>query len=81
MEERIIKLIWDYRGEDSFDTAKHHQIHLSDYLQRHKLEDQTGVEKKSNGHAIAWIATPEHNMITLRDALIPHRAEVFEENY
>ena len=81
MEERIIKLIWDFRGEDSFETAKHHQTHLSDYLRRHHLKDETGVEKKTSGHAIAWLATPESKMIELRDALIPQRAEIFEDDH
>ena len=80
MQERIIKLIWDFRGEDSFDTAKHHQIHLSDYLKRNNLKDETSVEKLTSGHAIAWLATPESKMIELRDALTPHRAEVFEDS-
>ena len=81
MQERMIKLIWDFRGDDSFKTAQHHQQHLSDYLKKNGYKDKSGVDKITDGHAIAWIATPEHNMITLRDALIPHRAEVFEENY
>ena len=81
MQERIIKLIWDLRGDDSLETAKHHQQHLSDYLNKNGYEDKTGVEKITDGHAIAWLATPENNMITLRDALLPHRAEVFEEDH
>jgi len=81
MGEQLIKLIWDFRGEDSYETAKHHQHHLSDYLKQHKLKDKTGVEKITNSYAIAWLATPESNMINLRDALIPHRAELFEEEF
>ena len=81
MGERFIKLIWDFRGEDSFETAKHHQQHLSDYLNRNKLKDHTGVDKMTNGHVIAWLATPESKMIELRDALLPHRAEVFEDDH
>ena len=80
MQERTIKLIWDFRGDDSLKTAQHHQKHLSDYLQRHELDDKTGVENRTSGHAIAWLATPESKMIDLRDALLPHRAEVFEDN-
>lgn len=81
MEERIIKLIWDFRGADSLQTARHHQKHLSEYLTRHGFKDKTGVEEISSGHATAWLATPESSMLQLRDALIPHRAEVFEGEY
>jgi hypothetical protein len=81
MHERIIKLIWDFRGDDSLETAEHHQQHLSDYLKKNGYKDKTGTEKITEDHAIAWLATSETNMIKLRDALIPHRAEVFEEDH
>ena len=29
--ERKIKLLWDFRGPDALETAKHHTIHLKEF--------------------------------------------------
>ena len=31
--ERQIKLIWDFKGPDALETAKHHCIHLKEFAQ------------------------------------------------
>jgi len=32
-----IKLLWDFRGEDAKETAKHHTIHLEEFSSIEKL--------------------------------------------
>lgn len=75
---RQIKLIWDFRGETSAKTAEHHEIHLKEYINIEKLPlNITGFEIKNEMHAIAFMVVTDENMISVRDALKPHRGEVF----
>ena len=75
---RQIKLIWDFRGEVSAKTAEHHEIHLKEYIFIQKLPlNITGFEIKNELHAIAFMVVTEENMIAVRDALKPHRGELF----
>ena len=77
---RQIKLIWDFRGPAGAKTAEHHEIHLKEYIQIQKLPvNITGYEAINDMHAIAWMVVNESDMITVRDALKPHRGEVFGE--
>ena len=75
-----IKLIWDFRGSVAAKTAEHHEIHLKEYILAEKLRlNITGFEIKNEMHAIAFMVVTDENMIQVRDALKPHRGELFEE--
>ncbi len=75
---RKLKLIWDFRGPTSSKTAKHHLIHLKEYIEREALYiDITGVETLSEMHSLAYIVVDEAEMKPLRDALKPHRGQVY----
>ena len=75
---RQIKLIWDFRGEASAKTAEHHEIHLKEYINIEKLPlNITGFEIKNEMHAIAFMVVTDENMISVRDALKPHRGEIY----
>lgn len=76
---RRIKLIWDFRGPASSKTAEHHEIHLKQYIVAEKLPiNITGFEIYGEMHAIAFMVVTDENLIPVRDALKPHRAELFE---
>lgn len=76
---RNIKLIWDFRGPAAAKIAEHHEIHLKEYIVLEKLKLQiTGFEVKNESYAIAYMVVPETLMIAVRDALKPHRGEVYE---
>lgn len=76
--QRNIKLIWDFRGPSSAKTAEHHEIHLKEYITIEKLPiNITGFEIINEMHAIAWMVVSENYMITVRDALKPHRGEIY----
>ena len=79
---RKIKLIWDFRGPSASKIAKHHEIHLKDYIKIEQLNiNLTGIEELSKTHAIAFLVVNESLMKPLRDALKPHRGQVYlEEN-
>jgi len=77
---RNIKLIWDFRGPAAAKIAEHHEIHLKEYLALEQLPAEiTGFEVKNDSYAIAYLVVPESLMIAVRDALKPHRGEVYEE--
>jgi|GEM_PF-38438 len=76
---RKIKLIWDFRGPASAKTAEHHEIHLKEYIEIEKLPlNITGFKIVNDMHATAFMVVTDENMIQVRDALKPHRGEVFE---
>lgn len=77
---RKIKLIWDFRGPASAKTAEHHEIHLKEFIEMERLPlNITGFEAINEMFAIAFMVVTDENMITVRDALKPHRGEIWEE--
>jgi hypothetical protein len=76
---RKIKLIWDFKGLDASKIAEHHEIHLKEYITSEKLPyNITGFEIKNELYAIAYMVVTDEHMITVRDALKPHRGELYE---
>ena len=77
---RNIKLIWDFRGSTAAKIAEHHQVHLKEYIEAENLEMKiTGFEILNDMYAIAYMVVEEANMIQVRDALKPHRGEVYSQ--
>jgi len=77
--EKKLKLIWDFRGPDAQKTAEHHEIHLKEFIQKEKLENEiTGVMKIDDLYSLAYLVVNESEMISVRDALKPHRGEWYE---
>ena len=75
-----IKLIWDFRGPASAKTAEHHEIHLKEFLEKENYALKiTGFEILNEMYAIAYLVVEEADMIIFRDALRPHRGEIFEQ--
>lgn len=76
--ERILKLIWDFRGPDAATTAAHHATHLQEFSGSHRLSQNiSGSEKISDAHAIAFLVVTESEMPSVRDALKPHRGQLY----
>lgn len=72
-------MIWDFRGPTSQKTAEHHEIHLKEYIAIEKLPlEITGFEAINDLHAIAYVVVTDAEMIQVRDALKPHRGELYE---
>ncbi len=77
---RKLKLIWDFRGPDALRIAEHHDIHIKEYIQLEKLDIPiTGFEVVNDMHAIAFMVVNESDMKPIRDALKPHRGQVYSE--
>jgi hypothetical protein len=75
---RQIKLIWDFRGPASAKTAEHHEKHLKEFILIEQLPITiTGFEILNEMYAIAFMVVTDEHMIQVRDALKPHRGELF----
>jgi len=72
-----IKLIWDFRNNEAEKIAAHHVKHLNEYIVSENIKDTSaGFELITPNYYIAYLITDKSNMITLRDALKPHRGEL-----
>ncbi|WP_298533373.1 hypothetical protein [uncultured Algibacter sp.] len=73
-----LKLIWDFHGPNSSKIAEHHEIHLKEYIQLENLDiTLTGYHDLSDMHSIAFLVIDEKDMKPVRDALKPHRGQVY----
>jgi hypothetical protein len=74
---RKIKLIWDFRGLEALEIAKHHCIHLQEFSEKEDLSfHEISTHEISEMYCIAFITVNESDMLIFRDALKPHRGEV-----
>ena len=74
---RKIKLIWDFRGPEAAEIAKHHVVHLKEFALKESLNyTESDIEPVSEMYCIAFITVNESDMKIYRDALRPHRALV-----
>ena len=79
MKERI-KFIWDFRGPNASPIARHHVVHLKEFVQIEGLENTLcDVEEISDLHHIAYLVVEKHLMSTLRERLKPNRGQLFKE--
>ena len=75
---RQLKLIWDFRGPDALRIAQHHHTHLKEYIIHEGLNISiNGFESLTELHAIAYLVVEESDMKPIRDALKPHRGQVY----
>jgi len=76
---RKIKLLWDFRGPDAKETAKHHTIHLKEFATIENLTFHEIDIKENNPMLVAaFIIVDEKDMKIYRDALKPQRGEIAE---
>ena len=72
-----IKLLWDFRGPDALETAKHHTIHLKEFAEIENLPfHEIDVKALNPMLCTAFIVVNESDMKVYRDALKPHRGEL-----
>jgi hypothetical protein len=81
MDDQKIKLIWDFRGPTAHEVARHHQEHLKEYIASEEglSIEITGYKDLSSLHSLAFMVVEESQMPRVRDALRPHRGEIYEE--
>ena len=75
--ERKIKLLWDFKGPDSLETAKHHTIHLKEFAAIENLPFyEIDIKEQNPMLCAAYIVVSESDMKVYRDALKPQRGEL-----
>ena len=75
--ERKIKLLWDFRGPDALETAKHHTIHLKEFAAIENLSFyEIDIKEQNPMLCAAYIVVSESDMKVYRDALKPQRGEL-----
>ena len=75
--ERKIKLLWDFRGPDALETAKHHTIHLKEFAAIENLPfHEIDIKEMNPMLCTAFIVVNESDMKVYRDALKPQRGEL-----
>ncbi len=78
--EKKIKLIWDFRGPAAAKTAEHHVIHLNEYIEIEQVSiNVTACQHINDMHSIAYMVVLESEMKVIRDALKPHRGQLYQE--
>ncbi len=74
-------MIWDFRGANAYPIAKHHAVHLDEFLAVEGIKDSfTGTEHLSPTHYIAYLVVPENLVQNLRNRLKPHRGQWYDPN-
>ena len=74
---RKIKLIWEFRGNDSKSFAEHHTNHLKEFAEKENLIlKETECRELAEDYWIACLIVSEPEMIKVRDALRPQRAQL-----
>lgn len=78
--DRMLKLIWDFKGPDSARTAEHHALHLREYLRKNRISPEiAGSEFVSPQHYVAYLVVTEREMPAVRDSLKPHRGQIYQD--
>ncbi|NRD21407.1 hypothetical protein HNV08_15225 [Winogradskyella eckloniae] len=78
---RQLKLIWDFKGSVAQKTAEHHVVHLKEYVALNQLDISIiDTETISDMHSLAYLVVLESEMKPIRDALKPHRGQVYSSN-
>ena len=79
MQNRKIRLIWDFRGPDALETAKHHVIHLKEFAEMEKLPFyEANFQQQNNYLAMAYIIINENELTIFKNALKPDRGTVLK---
>ncbi len=74
-----IKLIWNFSGPDAEGTAKHHEIHIREFLEKNNFNELiTGVDYQNEIFWSAYLIVNQPYMIFFRDKLKPHKGELVD---
>ncbi len=73
-------MIWDFRGMEAEQIAKHHVVHLKEFAEKHSLAPyKSDIIKMSDLYTIAHLDVSEEHLTFVRDSLKPHRGEWIEQ--
>lgn len=68
-------MIWDFFGPDAVEFAKHHVVHLKQFMVKEGLEAvEINMESPSEDHSFAFMIVKPELKLIIRDSLRPKRA-------
>jgi len=77
VKDRKIRLIWDFRGPDALEIAKHHAIHLKEFAEMENLPFyEVNFTQQNPFLSMAFILINEAELKTYKDALKPDRGTI-----
>ena len=75
-----VKLIWDFRGENTFNMATHYKKHLVEFFESKKINLLTsGVDKMSDYYHLTYAIIDEKDVNDVKHPLKPHRALLVDQ--
>jgi len=73
-----VKLIWEFRGGDAVEIAKHHAKHLEEFADQKSISgSESGVETGSKYFSIAFLIVDEKDSEEVINILRPHKKQEF----
>lgn len=76
-----VKLIWDFRGPAAMHTAKHHCIHLKEFIALEKIHGEAIItEEFSEMHVAASMIVLHEDVPMMREKLKPHRGQAVKSS-
>lgn len=78
---RKIRLIWDFRGPDAKETAKHHAVHLKEFAEIEQLTYfEVSIDEQNAYLCTAFIIINEKDLAIYKNALKPNRGTIVNES-
>jgi len=75
-----IKLLWDFRGPNAQPIAKHHVVHLKEFVEAEGLQNTLcDTQKVTEMYWIAYLVVEKNHMNDLRERLKPNRGQLYTE--
>ena len=75
-----VKLLWDFRGENSFNMATHYHKHLVEFFESKEINlFKSGVEKISDYYHLTYAIIDKIDVNAVKYSLKPHRALLVDE--
>lgn len=54
-----VRLLWDFRGPDAEQTAKHFEVHLREFFRKHDLDMPSGITRVEGSDWSAFCDPPD----------------------
>ncbi len=75
-----IKLLWDFRGPNAEPIAKHHAVHLNEFVDAEGLQNTVcETQKMTEMYWITYLVVEKIHMNDLRERLKPNRGQLYTE--
>ena len=72
---RKVKLIWDFRGDNTLEMANHYKKHLIEYFESKEINlIKSGVDQINEDYHLTYALVEETDVNIVKHPLKPHRA-------